>query len=196
MGSNPHTHQRTQLTIATNIIEREFVATAILSYTHAVCQYNTWSQRCMYEGQPLEGIGNSSASNRCPWLRTGVCVCVFFPFILDMKFVGRTSRGHMHRRKVIHDLFFMHLPSALIFLARRIQPFLSLVDREVEFCALTILSFSTPWAFFLFFSEKNLVYRDRTHVPTCKKVTRLPLGYRGDQLAAIIASYLPNSYDS
>ena len=27
---------------------------------------------------------------------------------------------------------------ALIFLARRIQPFLSLVDREVEFCVLTI----------------------------------------------------------
>ena len=26
----------------------------------------------------------------------------------------------------------------LIFLARRIQPFLSLVDREVEFCVLTI----------------------------------------------------------
>ena len=27
---------------------------------------------------------------------------------------------------------------ALIFIARRIQPFLSLVDREVEFCVLTI----------------------------------------------------------
>ena len=23
-----------------------------------------------------------------------VCACVLFPFILDMKFVGRTSRGH------------------------------------------------------------------------------------------------------
>ena len=37
--------------------------------------------------------------------------------------------------------FFTHLPSAvraLIFLAREIQPFLSLVDREVEFCVLTI----------------------------------------------------------
>ena len=44
-----------------------------------------------------------------------MCVCVFFPFIVDIKFVGRTSRGH------------------------RIQPFLSLVDREVEFCVLTIL---------------------------------------------------------
>ena len=59
-------------------------------------------------------------------------VCVFFPFILDIKFVGRTS---------CHTGFFIHLLSAvraLIFLARRIQPFLSLVDREVEFCVLTI----------------------------------------------------------
>ena len=40
-----------------------------------------------------------------------------------------------------HTGFFIHLPSAvlaLIFLARRIQPFLSLFDREVEFCVLTI----------------------------------------------------------
>ena len=39
-----------------------------------------------------------------------------------------------------HPGFFIHLPSAvrgLIFLTR-IQPFLSLVDREVEFCVLTI----------------------------------------------------------
>ena len=37
--------------------------------------------------------------------------------------------------------FLIHLPSAvraLIFIASRIQPFLSLVDREVEFCVLTI----------------------------------------------------------
>ena len=56
---------------------------------------------------------------------------------------------------------FFHLPSAvfaLIFLARRIEPFLSLVDREVELCLLTIQSFSTRWAFiisFLFFSEEK-----------------------------------------
>ena len=40
-----------------------------------------------------------------------------------------------------HTGFLTHLLSAvraLIFLARRIQPFLSLVDREVEFCVLTI----------------------------------------------------------
>ena len=75
-----------------------------------------------------------------------------------------------------HIGFLTHRPSAvraLIFLVRRIQPFLSLVDREVEFCELTILSFSTCSAllfpFLLFFSEKNPVYRD---APTCQ----IPVG--------------------
>ena len=39
-----------------------------------------------------------------------------------------------------HTGFLVHLPSAVLaltFLARRIQPSLSLVDREVKFCALT-----------------------------------------------------------
>ena len=62
-------------------------------------------------------------------------VCVFFPFILDIKFVGRTSREVTQEEGLTR--FFIHLPSvvrAFIFLARRIQPlFLSLVDREVEF---------------------------------------------------------------
>ena len=67
------------------------------------------------------------------WGNHVVCVCVFFPFILDIKFVGRTSRGHTGF--LIHLLSAVH---ALLFLARRIQPFLSLVDREVEYCVLTI----------------------------------------------------------
>ena len=51
--------------------------------------------------------------------------------------------------------FLIHLSAvrALIFLVRRIQPFFSLVDREVEFCVLTIQSFFTRNAFlFLFIS--------------------------------------------
>ena len=44
--------------------------------------------------------------------RVILCVCVFFPFILDIKFVGRTSRGHTggmsHRRKATQD---SHPPS-------------------------------------------------------------------------------------
>ena len=36
-------------------------------------------------------------------LATTVCVCVFFPSILDIKFVGRTSRGHTGGRS--HRIF-------------------------------------------------------------------------------------------
>ena len=48
---------------------------------------------------------------------------------------------------------FPHLSSAvlaLICLARRIQSFFSLVDREVKFCVLTNQSLSICWAFFYF----------------------------------------------
>ena len=67
-----------------------------------------------------------------------MCVCVVIPFILNVRFVDvpagvAQEEGHTG---------FLHLPSAvlaLVFLARRIQSFLSLVDCEVEFCVLTIL---------------------------------------------------------
>ena len=52
-----------------------------------------------------------------------------------------------------HAGFLIHLLSAvhaLIFLARRIQPFLSLVDREVESCVLTILIVLHPLGIFIF----------------------------------------------
>ena len=39
------------------------------------------------------------------------CVCVFFPFILDIKFVGRTSRGHTEEG---HTGFLIHLLSAVL----------------------------------------------------------------------------------
>ena len=57
-----------------------------------------------------------------------------------------------------HTGFFIHLLSAVrafIFLARRIQPLLSLVDREVEFCVLTIKSFSIRWAFLFWEIDKS-----------------------------------------
>ena len=65
-----------------------------------------------------------------------VCVCVAIPFILDVRFVDvpvEVTQEESHAG-------FLHLPSAvlaLIFLPRRIQPFLSLVDREVDFCVPT-----------------------------------------------------------
>ena len=65
------------------------------------------------------------------------CVCVVIPFILDVRLVDAPAGVTQEEG---HTGFLIHLPSAvlaLIFLARRIQPFLSLVDREVEFCVPT-----------------------------------------------------------
>ena len=76
-----------------------------------------------------------------------VCVCVCcLPSYSGRQACGRASRGHTG---------FLILPSAvlaLIFLARRIQTFLSLVDREVEFLCtneLIVLNL-TCWAFLCF----------------------------------------------
>ena len=52
-----------------------------------------------------------------------------------------------HTGFLIHPLSAVH---AFIFLARRVQPFLSLVDREVEFCVLTILIVLHPLDIFIF----------------------------------------------
>ena len=105
-------------------------------------------------------------------VRVCVCVCVVIPFILDVRLMdvpaGVTQEeGHTG---------FLHLPSAVLaltFLARRVQPFLSLVNREVEFGVLTnYLSFSTCSAFsilFLFLWEK---------IPVCT----YSLGLNGAQL--------------
>ena len=49
MGSNTHTHQGTQLTIVTNVIEREFVATAILSL-YLVLRFRSPSPATRFKG--------------------------------------------------------------------------------------------------------------------------------------------------
>ena len=67
-----------------------------------------------------------------------MCVCVVIPFILDVRFVDVPAGVAQEEG---HTGFLIHLPSAVlavIFPARRIQPSLSLVDREVEFCVVTI----------------------------------------------------------
>ena len=74
-----------------------------------------------------------------PCYSTLVCVCVFSSHLfwtsssLDVPAGVTQEEGHTG--------FLIHLLSAvraLIFLARKIQQFLSLVDCEVEFCVLTI----------------------------------------------------------
>ena len=111
-----------------------------------------------------------------------LCVCVCFLPIHSGHQVRWTYQPGSHRRNVTQDFsstFFLSAVRALIFPARRMQPFLSLVDREVEFCVLlTILIVLHPlgifcfFVFFVFFSEKNPVCRGRTHLPTCQRVTR------------------------
>ena len=59
--------------------------------------------RTIADGHLLVGMGSNqggdiSSSKERVGTQAGtaicVCVCIFFPFILDIKFVGRTSRGH------------------------------------------------------------------------------------------------------
>ena len=65
-------------------------------------------------------------------------MCVVIPFILDVRFVDVPAGVTQEEG---HTGFIIHLPSAVhafIFITRMIQPFLSLVDREIEFCEPTI----------------------------------------------------------
>ena len=72
-------------------------------------------------------------------------MCCHAIYILDVRLVDAPAgvtqeEGHTG---------FLYLPSAvlaLIFIANRIQPSLSPVDREIEFCVPTNYSFSSRWA--------------------------------------------------
>ena len=113
---------------------------------------------------------------RCTTIKVFVCfLCVFFPFILDMKFVGRTNRGRTggRSRRISHPPSF----------CRACLNFSREKDSAIPFPR-------RPWSRIMCTNDlivlhplgKNPVYRDRPHVPTCQKVTRLPLSYRGDKL--------------
>ena len=78
-------------------------------------------------------------------------MCVLFPFVLHARLVDVPAGVTQEEG---HTGFLIHLLSAVlasIRLARRVQSFLSLVDRNFEFGVLTIKSFSAYWAFFFFF---------------------------------------------
>ena len=84
--------------------------------------------------------------------------------------------------------FSIHLLSAVlafIFLARRIQPFLSLVDREVEFCVLTILIVLHPLGIFYFhfivFPVRKIPFAGIELTSQRVRGQMLPLSYRGDR---------------
>ena len=102
--------------------------------------------------------------------RYSVCViyCVVIPFILDVRFVDVPAGVTQEKG---HTGFFIHLPPAelaLIFLARRIQPFLSLVDLEVYRILCTnesiVLHFVFINSIFYFFVRKNPSSCDDTEI--------------------------------
>ena len=81
---------------------------------------------------------HSGGINDTCYENLSLCVCVVIPFILDVQFIGRTSRDYTAQEEshtgFLHLLFVVF---ALVFLAKMIQPLFSLVDREAEFCVLT-----------------------------------------------------------
>ena len=94
--------------------------------------------------QARTGTGNNSfdlfsCDHVQDWQPYRVVPCVFSSHLFWISSSLDISAGVTQEEG--HARFLIHLPSAvraLIFLARRIQPFLSLVDREVGFCGLTI----------------------------------------------------------
>ena len=134
--------------------------------------FTTWQKffESVKESKAARVLGTTS------YLFSVVCVCVFFPFILDIKFVGRTSRGHTGGRS--HRISFCGLclnfsrenDSAIPFPRQPCNRILCTIDLIVLH-PLGIFYFYL-FLFFSSFGEKNSVCRDRTHVPTCQRVTR------------------------
>ena len=105
------------------------IRTRASRYTLGCCRYSRIWITITYYIQPTSKyvcIVTTFSESVC------VCVCVVIPFILDVRLVD-VPAGVLQKEG---RTGFLHLPSAvlaLIFLARRIEPFLSFVDREVEF---------------------------------------------------------------
>ena len=98
-----------------------------------------------------------------------------------------------------HTGFFIHLLSAmraLIFLARRIQPFLSLVDREVEFCVIVLHPLAIfCFCFLVFLGEKSRLPGLNSR-PNVSEGYEVPLSYRGDRLLGVcVCVFFPSILD-
>ena len=140
--------------------------------------------------------GNPGKSNKLyQFLRVVLeCVCVIFPFILDVRRLDASAGVTQEEGRT----GFLHLPSAvpaLILIARRIQPSLSLVDREVEFCVPRNLSFSTCWAclfssIFCFCCEGKSqfvqLHRYSNSRPNVRRSRGYQLNHRGGRLQSFV----------
>ena len=130
---------------------------------HRACKHQGSSERVLPWQVTMDQLIFASLSHTHYWYEVGMlkvpavvgtpkhtvcCVCVCFLPIHSGHQVRWTYQPGSHRRKVTQDFsstFFLRCVPQFFF-ARRIQPFLSLVDCEVGICALTI-SFSSRWAF-------------------------------------------------
>ena len=104
-------------------------------------------------------IGETLYTSKQPPLLVCVCFLRFLPIYSGHQ-VRRMYQPAGVTQEEGHTGFLIHLPSAvraLIFLARRIQPFPSLVDREVKFFSITIfiVLHLLGFFFFFFFSEQK-----------------------------------------
>ena len=96
-----------------------------------------------------------------------VCVvCVFFPFILDIKFVGRTSRGVTQEEG--HTEFLIHLLSAVE------MAIFHTTDRRWG------ISLIFYFRFFVFLREKSRLPGSNSR-PNVSEGYEVPLSYRGDR---------------
>ena len=116
-------------------------------------------------------------------------MCVVIPFILDVRLVDAPAGYTQEEGRT----GFLHLPSAVlafIFIAKMIQPFLSLVDREVEFFFVypRIDRSSHVWhdLFYFIFVRKNpsscdcAAARDSNSRPNVRRFRGYQLNHRGE----------------
>ena len=111
-----------------------------------------------------------------------MCVCLFSSHLFRVSSSLDVPAGVTQEEG--HTGFLIPLLSAvraLIFLAIRIQPFLSLGDREVELVYQRFNRSPHVGHFIFYFLVRKIPLTGiRTHVPTCQKVTRLLLNDRSD----------------
>ena len=102
-----------------------------------ICHNPIW--QCYLQPMLLPMVPRAIYARRNASLKGQALVCVYFLPIHSGHQVGRTSRGHTGGRphRISHPPSFCG--ACLHFLARRIQPLLSLVDREVEFRVVVVV---------------------------------------------------------
>ena len=123
-----------------------------------------------------------------------MCVCVFFPFILDIKFVGRTSRGHTGGRshRIFHPpsfcgacLNFSREKDSAIPFPRRPRSRILCTDDLIVLHPLGIFCFS----FLVFLVVRKSRLPGSNSRPNVAEGYEVPLSYRSDRPVVYIKLY-------